>query len=272
MHLLNFLECLSFLPEFSTLFSQIHSIRPCFSCRDVYIGEEPLLEILRESFPCGWASCCVWSFPSKCSSISSIPSLWSLTPAFIMGLVCALSKATGSPQECSSQQLVLGLSEFLLVCMKKKATVRKKAFRLPSRTFLLLRTCPQCQDACYMACSANSVNRSSRKISFFPSCSFFIEFTCSFHKKPPPISSCSVCNSMRTFFPDFKPQQNLNTNSAQDLTEWKFIYIPIFTIPQTHSASRLFFSLSSVFNKNRVFKAFGSWPNASPGEMRWSQW
>lgn len=123
MHLLNFLECLSFLPEFSTFFSHIHSIHPCFSCRDVYVGEEPLLEILRDSFPCGWESCCVWSFPSKCSPI---PSLGSLTPAFIMGLVCALSKATGSTQECSSQQLVLGLSEFLLVGMKKKATVRKK--------------------------------------------------------------------------------------------------------------------------------------------------
>lgn len=64
----------------------------------------------------------------EASHLSVLPSLplGSLTPTFITGLVCALSKVIGSIQESSNQPLVLGLSEFLLVCMKKKATERKK--------------------------------------------------------------------------------------------------------------------------------------------------
>lgn len=90
----------------------------------------------------------------EASQLSALPFplLGSFIPVFVMSLVCALSKATGSTKEFSSQPLVLGLSEFLLVCMKKeghrkKTKETKTTFRLPSRRFMLLWICLMSQDA-----------------------------------------------------------------------------------------------------------------------------
>lgn len=71
----------------------------------------------------------------EASHLSALPSLLlsSLSPAFIIILVCALCKATGSTKVSSSQLLVLGLSKFPLVCIKKKATESK----------MLLSYCPE---------------------------------------------------------------------------------------------------------------------------------
>lgn len=44
------------------------------------------------------------------------------------------------------------------------------------------------------------------------------------------------------FIPDLKPWQNLNSNSAQNLTEWKFIGTPIFTVSDTQCFRFDFFS------------------------------
>lgn len=198
MHLLNFLEHLRFLPEFSTFFSHILSIHSCFSCWDMFTLERNHYQRSWEIHsPCGSGSCCVWSFPCKYSSITS---LGFLDPSLHNGLGLCTLQSYSSTQESSSQLLVLGPSKFLLVCMKKNATERKKILGCCPEGFCCLGSARQCQDACCLACSANSTNGSSRKVNLFPSSLFFIEFTCSSDKKQLSISSCSVCNSMMTWF------------------------------------------------------------------------
>lgn len=54
---------------------------------------------------------------------------------------------------------------------------------------------------------------------------------------------CAIVRGLG-FIPDLKPQKNLNIESAQDLTEWRFIYNPIFTISDTQCSRVGFFSSS----------------------------
>lgn len=150
--------------------------------------------------------------------------LSALSPFFFWGSLNAIlhnSFAMPAPHESSSKMFVLGLSEFLF------STKRPQENRKP---FYPGFGCSGCGPGARMRVACLTLPTNSRAIRFFPF--LHILYWINLFAWARKSHRSLLCTTVRglDFIPDLKPQKNLNIKSAQDLTEWRFIYNPIFTI------------------------------------------
>lgn len=164
-----------------------------------------------------------------------------LPPFFIWGPLNPIlhnSFVFPAPHEPSSQIFVLGLSEFLL-------SMKEEGHRKRENLFYPGFCCSGHGPSARMQVAQLGLPTNSRKIRFFPPFLLILYWIHLFAwtRKSHWSLLCAIVRGLG-FIPDLKPQKNLNIESAQDVTEWRFIYNPIFTISDTQCSRVGFFSSS----------------------------